>query len=121
MALKNKQLKAIELLVYSPYMTYQMIADEVGVHRDTFRRWREDPEFQMELNKAIKNRWKAAESLAVNTMINLVSEGNYQATKYVLDSLNYAPAQKIDANVNSEQTINIIIEDEDEEAGDSDA
>lgn len=47
MALSNKQIKAIELLVYSPHMTQNMIAKECGVHRDTIRRWREEtPEFQ---------------------------------------------------------------------------
>lgn len=110
MALNNKQQKAIELLVYSPYKTYCMIAEEVGVHRDTLRRWRENPEFKAALEKAIKERWKAAESLAVNTMINLASEGNFQATKYLLDNLGYAATTKIDANVNGDIDININIE-----------
>lgn len=109
MALNNKQLKAIELLVYKPHMTQNMIAQECGVHRDTIRRWREEtPEFQQALDKATKDRWKAAEQMAVNTMINLMSEGNYQATKYVLDSMNYAPSQKIEAKVDA--TANIVIE-----------
>ena len=109
MALNNKQRKALELLVYSPYMTQQMIAKEVGVHRDTIRVWREEnEEFKAELNKAIKERWKAAEAMAVNGMINLAQEGNYQAIKYMLDNLGYKPVEKIEADINSE--INIVIE-----------
>ena len=109
MALNNKQIKAIELLVYSPHMTLNMIAKEVDVSRDTLHRWRNDnAEFQQALDKATKDRWKAAEQMAVNTMINLMSEGNYQATKYVLDSMNYAPSQKIEAKVDA--TANIVIE-----------
>ena len=113
MALNNKQLKAIELLVYQPYMTQNMIAQEVGVHRDTIRRWREEtPEFAAELDKAIKNRWKSAESLAVNTMVSLASEGNFQAAKYMLDSLGYKPTEKIEANVKNDVVIRIGYDDD---------
>jgi hypothetical protein len=110
--LNNKQKKAIELLVYSPHMTYNMMASECGVSRDTLHRWRyETPEFMEELDKATKNRWKSAEQLAINTMINLMSEGNYSATKYVLDSLDYAPKQKIEADVKA-TTISVSIEED---------
>lgn len=113
MALNNKQLKAIELLVYQPYMTQNMIAQEVGVHRDTIRRWREEtPEFAAELDKAIKNRWKAAESMAVNGMINLASEGNFQAIRYLLDNLGYKPVDKVEANVKNDVVIRIGYDDD---------
>ena len=113
MALNNKQLKAIELLVYQPYMTQNMIAQEVGVHRDTIRRWREEtPEFKAELKKAIQNRWEAAESLAVNSMIALASEGNFQAAKYICDSLGYKPVDKIEANVKSDVVLRIGYDEE---------
>lgn len=113
MALNNKQLKAIELLVYQPYMTQQMIAAECGVHRDTLHRWRtEVPEFKDELDKAIKNRWKAAESLAVNTMISLAAEGNIQAAKYMLDSLGYKPTEKVEANIKNDVVIRIGYDDD---------
>lgn len=115
MALNNKQLKAIELLVYSPYKTQNMIAQEVGVHRDTIRRWREEtPEFKEALEKATKERWKAAEQMAINSMINLASEGNFQAAKYICDSLGYKPVEKLEANVKSDVVLRIGY-DEDEQ------
>ena len=118
MALNNKQQKAIELLVYSPYMTQNMIAQEVGVHRDTVRRWREEnDEFKTELKKAIRNRWEAAESLAVNTMINLAAEGNIQAAKYICDSLGYKPVDKIEAKVDAKAQVLFVDDLEDEVDG----
>lgn len=109
MALNAKQLKAIELLVYSPYKTLNMIAQESGVSRDTLHRWRNDtPEFMEALDKAIKERWRNAEALAVNGMIDLAKEGNFQALKYMLDNMNYKPVEKIEANVSTD--INIVIE-----------
>jgi uncharacterized protein YjcR len=107
MALNNKQLKAIELLVHSPHMTQNMIAETVGVHRDTIRVWKQKPEFKEELDKAIKSRWKGAEALAVNGMIDLASEGNFQALKYMLDNMGYKPVDKIQAEISNDIIINI--------------
>lgn len=113
MALNSKQLKAIELLVYSPQRTLNSIAEEVDVSRDTLHRWRNDtPEFKEALEKAIKERWKAAETIAVNTMINLCNDGNIQAAKYMLDSLGYKPTEKIEADVNANANIVINIGDD---------
>lgn len=111
MALNAKQQKALELLVYSPHMTQNMIAQEVGVHRDTIRVWRENnQEFKEALDKAIKERWKAAEAMAVNGMINLASEGNYNAIKYMLDNLGYKPEEKSKLTVDGSMDIVITIE-----------
>lgn len=120
MALNNKQMKAIELLVYSPYMTQNMIAQEVGVHRDTIRRWREEtPEFKEALKAAIRNRWEAAEALAVNTMINQAAEGNIQAAKYICDSLGYKPAEKIEAKVDARAQVMFVDDLKDDEDADT--
>ena len=109
MALNNKQLKAIELMVYSPYMSQNMMAKECGVHRDTIRRWREDtPEFKDELKKAIRQRWEAAEALAVNTMISQAAEGNITAAKYMLDSLGYKPVEKVEAKVDAKAQVMFV-------------
>ena len=89
-------------------MTLTMVASEVGVSRDTLHRWRkETPEFQEALDKSIKQRWKDAEALAVNTMIAQAQEGNVQAAKYMLDSLGYKPTEKIEAVVSTDIVINI--------------
>lgn len=115
MALNNKQIKAIELLVYSPHMTLNMIAKEVDVSRDTLHRWRNDNgEFQQALDKATKDRWKAAEQMAVNGMINLASEGNIQAIKYLLDNLGYKPADKIEAKVDARAQVVFVDDLEDD-------
>ena len=41
-------------------------------------------------------------------MRNLAIDGDFKASKYILDSLGYAPAQKIEADVKTD--INITIE-----------
>lgn len=120
MALNNKQLKAIELLVYSPYMTLNMTAQECGVSRDTLHRWRNDnEEFKAELQKAIHQRWEAAEAMAVNGMINLASEGNFQAIKYMLDNRGYKPADKIEAQIDARAQVMFVDDLKDDEDADS--
>ena len=120
MALNNKQLKAIELLVYQPYMTQEMMAKECGVARETLWRWRtENEEFKTALDKATKDRWKAAEQMAVNTMINLCSEGNIQAVKYMLDNLGYKPADKIEAQIDARAQVMFVDDLKDDEDADS--
>ena len=117
-ALNNKQLKAIELLVYQPYMTLNMTAKEVGVSRDTLHRWRnETPEFMEALDKAIKERWRNAEAMAVNGMISLASEGNFQAIKYMLDNAGYKPVDKIEAKVDARAQVLFVDDLEDEVDG----
>lgn len=116
MALNNKQLKAIELLVYQPYMTLNMVCKEVDVSRDTLHRWRNDnEEFKTALDKAIKERWKAAEAMAVNGMISLASEGNYNAIKYLLDNLGYKPVEKMEAKVDAKAQV-VFVDDLKDEA-----
>lgn len=117
MALNIKQTKAIELLVYQPYMTQKMVAQECGVHRETLRRWKQEEEFKTELDKAIKQRWEDAEAMAVNGMIALASEGNFQAIKYMLDNRGYKAPDKIEAQVDARAQVLFVDDLEDEVNG----
>jgi uncharacterized protein YjcR len=108
MALHTRQLKAIELLVYSPEMKLNDIAAACGISRDCLHTWRtENEEFKEALSKACKERWRAAETIAVNAMIKLANEGNVQAAKYLCDSLGYKPVEKIEATISNDIVINI--------------
>ena len=108
MALKPKQKQLIEAIIAYPNATYVELANIVGINRNTITQWKRQEEFQTALDKRLKEIWKDSESLAINSMINLAKDKNFQASKYILDSLGYAPAHKIEADVNSE--INIVIE-----------
>jgi hypothetical protein len=59
------------------------------------------------MKKRLAEQWKAAERLAQKKMIELAADGCFQANKYILDSLGYAPAQKIEADINTDIVINI--------------
>lgn len=107
MALKPRQVELLELMLANPMMSDVKLADLMGLNNKTVGKWRKTPEFQEELKKRLAEQWKNAESLAQKKMIELASEGNFNANKYILDSLGYAPTTKIEADINSDIIINI--------------
>lgn len=106
MALKPIQYELLELMLANPMMSDVKLAEMMNLNNKTVGKWRKEPEFQEEMKKRLAEQWKNAESLAQKKMIELANEGNFQANKYILDSLGYAPAQKIEADVKTE---NIVI------------
>ena len=108
MALKNaKQYELLEAMLAHPMMPDVKLAELLGLNNKTVGKWRKSPEFQEELKKRLAQQWKDAESLAQRKMIELAAEGNFNANKYILDSLGYAPAQRIEADINTDIVINI--------------
>ena len=107
MALKPRQYKLIEALLANPMIPDTELAEIVGINRNTVREWKRKPEFQEELKKRLAEIWQDSERMAVNTMQTLAREGDFKAAKYILDSLGYAPAQKIEAVLHTDICINI--------------
>ena len=105
MALKPKQLKLIEAIMANPYAPHTELAEIVGINRNTITVWKRDAEFQAALKARIEEVWKDSESIAVATMRKLATDGDFKASKYILDSLGYAPEQKIIADISSREYI----------------
>lgn len=107
MALKAKQMELLETMLSYPMLSDVKLAEMMGLNNKTVGKWRKMPEFQEEMKKRLAEQWKNAESLAQSKMIELAAGGNFNANKYILDSLGYAPAQKIEADVKTDIQINI--------------
>lgn len=107
MALKPQQLQLIEAMLANPMESDVKLARMLHINNKTVGVWRKLPEFQEELKARLQEKWKGAERIAQETMINLASNGDFKASKYILDSLNYAPTQKIEADVKTDIVINI--------------
>ena len=108
MALTAKRLELLEAMLAYPKMSDVMLGELLDLNNKTVGKWRKEPEFQEEMKKRLQEQWKDAERLAQAKMIELADGGCFQANKYILDSLGYAPAQKIEADISTD--INIIIE-----------
>ena len=62
------------------------ICKNFEIDRRTFYRWKnEDPVFEEKIKEAIELKENLKNDLAENTLIQLMREGNWQATKYQLD------------------------------------
>lgn len=107
MALTAKKLELLEMMLSNPMTTDVKLAELLNLNNKTVGKWRKEPEFQEEMKKRLAEQWKNAESLAQKKMIELANDGCFQANKYILDSLGYAPAQKIEADISTD--INITI------------
>lgn len=107
MALKTRQLNYIEFLLANPLLTNKDAGEQIGVSRNTIMKWRQDPEFKEEYQRRLQEKWKDAELMAMENMQKLARQGDFKANKYILDSLGYAPAQKIEADVSTDIVINI--------------
>lgn len=110
MALKSRQIACIEAMIANPSASYVELAEMVGCNRNTIPVWKRNEEFQAEYKRRLKEVWSDAEGIAVKTMVKLAEDGDFKASKYILDSQGYAPAQRIEADVNS---TNVVINIED--------
>lgn len=106
--LTNKMLEGIEVMLAHPEASYVKLAELIGVNRNTITAWKHNEEFMAEYKRRLKQIWADSEAIAVRTMISLASDGDFKASKYILDSMDYAPTTKIEADVSS--NINITIE-----------
>ena len=107
MALKPKQLELLETMLANPMMPDTKLAELLNLNNKTVGKWRKQEEFQEEMKKRLAEQWKSAESLAQKKMIELANDGCFQANKYILDSLGYAPTQKIEADLHTDIVIEI--------------
>ena len=107
MALAPKKLELLEAMLSNPRMSDVKLAELLNLNNKTVGKWRKEPEFQEEMKKRLQEQWKSAEILAQKKMIELAGEGCFQANKYILDSLGYAPTTKIEADISTDININI--------------
>lgn len=107
MALRPQEIALIEALLANPAISNEKVAPMVGINRNTVREWKKKPEFQEEYRKRLKEKWESSEEIAIHTMRNLALDGDFKASKYILDSMGYAPATKIEADVSTNIVINV--------------
>lgn len=112
MALSLKKKELVDCLMANPMLPNTQIAKIMGINNKTVGKWLKEPEVQEELARRLKDQWQDGERLAQDTMLSLCREGDFKAAKYILDSLGYAPTQKIEADLHTDFVINVLDEDD---------
>ena len=102
-----RHFKCIEAMIANPAASNVELADIVGCNRNTITEWKRNEIFMAAYHERLREIWKDSEGIAINTMRNLAIDGDFKASKYILDSLGYAPVQKVEADLNTEIVINV--------------
>jgi transposase len=111
MALNNRQMQAIELLVHTNKLK-QEIAEEVGVSGTTMSTWLKKPEFQEAIKAEMTRAFQPLAYKARRRLENLIESENeqvaLQASKDALDRAGYGATQKVENTITNKE-INIEI------------
>ena len=105
--LSVRQMDFIEFMIANPLKTAKELCKEFKLSNNTYSTWRKQPKFKEYLSKRLQEKWKDNELMAQATIEQLARDGDFKAAKYILDSLGYAPVQKIQAEVQNSITINV--------------
>ena len=108
-ALTPKMIEAIELQVANPKFTDVEICKRIGVTSTTMSRWKHKQEYWDELHKACQQKFKAAETVALEGLVKNAESGSVQAQKYILDYMDYKPVEKVEQTVT---VIDVTVDDE---------
>lgn len=106
--LSVRQIDFIEFMMANPLKTAKELCKEFKLSNNTYSTWRKQPKFKEYLSKRLQEKWKDNELMAQATIEQLARDGDFKAAKYILDSLGYAPVQKIQAEVKTDTIVEII-------------
>lgn len=109
--LTAKQKMALELLTSGEGLSYKEIAERVGINPKTLWDWRNEPgftHFQEALKRLNDERWLATVDAARAAALRLVEKDNQKMVEFVLKNEGYNPAQKVEAEVNTDINITIV-------------
>lgn len=109
MALNNRQLKAVEMLVYTDKLDKD-IAEELKISPSTLSVWKNKEEFQEALHKEMLRSFSALATKAKRKMEKLLDSNQdsvaFAAAKEILNKAGYAETQTIE----HEYKNNIVLE-----------
>lgn len=109
--LTAKQKLALELLTCGEGLSYKEIAERANVNPKTLWDWRNLPEythFQEALKRLNDERWLATVDAARAAALRLVEKDNQKMVEFVLKNEGYNPAQKVEAEIDTDVNITIV-------------
>lgn len=109
--LTPKQRAAAEYYALHPKITQEEISKLVGVCEWTITYWKKNPLWIAYVDELLREQWKDAARVAQRQMQNMMENGDYRATEYILNSAGYGATKNV--NVTTDTTITLNIEDED--------
>lgn len=110
MALNNRQLKAVEMLVYTDKQKKE-IAEEIGVTNVTLSNWLNKEEFQAAVQKEMHKGFGMLATKAKRKLEQLLDSNldavAFAAAKEILNKAGYQEAQKVEQEIKNTLTVEI--------------
>lgn len=106
--LTKKQQTAAQLYALYPKMSQSKICQEIGCSEQWFSYTKRKPEWQEYVTSILNEQWKDSIREAQQQMLNLMRNGDYRATQYILDSAGYGAVQKVNVVADNVITIEIL-------------
>lgn len=104
--------KALEIVKERPDISMKSLSLEIGLSQGMCGKWYHDDVdgFKERYHEALRYAFNKLEGLAIRTLGDLLVDGNFQATKYVLDNRGYKAEEKSKISVSGDMDITINIE-----------
>lgn len=95
--------KAIEIVKVQPGISMKGLSEAIGLSASMCGKWYDDnvDGFKDRYHEALKYAFNSLEGVAIKTMADLMEEGSFQASKYVLDNRGYKAPDKVEAKVDA--------------------
>ena len=110
--LNPKQVECLKLMMQNPKISGKELAEALKVTEKTISQWKNrHTEFQEEYNTLVRSKIQYAATQALGKQIDLLQSRNdmvaHLAAKDLMDRAGFNPVEKIDADIDTELTINI--------------
>ena len=96
--IRARQDKCLQVWLDNPTLPLDTVAEMAGVSIKTFYRYRQDKEFMERYHEEQKKRFASLEGKAIALLEQQMTDGNWQAIKYVLDGTDHKPEDKVSLN-----------------------
>lgn len=108
--LTAKQVKAAYMYAIE-LKSFNDISAELGVSRQSLWKWKNDPRWQKEVDKILKEEWREACKSLQKKMIKKAEDGEFKALEYVLNSNGYKAPEVVEV---AQKTISVSITDDED-------
>lgn len=118
--------QALSIVRKNPEISFKRLSETLGLSKSMVQQWyaNDVDGFKDKYDEALKYAFNRLEGLAIKALGDLIVDGSFQATKYVLDNRGYKAEDKTKLTVDGNMDINIVIDDDefsDIQVGGSDA
>lgn len=105
--------QAIELEIANPNITQEQLAAAVGKSVNQIHNYQHSPIYQEELDRRLREETRRYAVKAMDQMMRLSEQGNFNATKYLLDYSDFGSKQEVSLSTDNGFVINIVNNDTD--------